>query len=301
MRRRLKHLLEHGLVWSGAPRVALVSRRSRTLILAYHAIVPAGEPPAGDASLHLPQAKFAAQLDALARTHEVVPLADALGPSPARATRPRVAVTFDDAYQGAVSAGVHELVRRGMPATIFVPPGLLGGQRFWWDLLAPADGGALDPRLRHRALTEWRGQAETILKALGKDDRASSGPAYACSATEDELDRVAAQPGIAFGSHTWSHPNLTALDATTLGDELQRPLAWLRERYDRVLPVLTYPYGLQSDAVQHAAAAAGYDAALCIDGGWVDEPRRLFAMPRMDVPAAVSQAGFELRVSGVVS
>ncbi|HEV2178797.1 MAG TPA: polysaccharide deacetylase family protein [Gemmatimonadaceae bacterium] len=301
MRRQLKHLVEYGLVWSGAPRVALVSRRSRTLILAYHAIVPTGESPAGDASLHLPQAKFAAQLDVLARTHDVVPLADALAPSPAGATRPRVAVTFDDAYQGAVTAGVLELVRRGMPATIFVPPGLLGGQRFWWDVLAPADGGALDPRLRHRALTEWRGQAETILKTLGKDSRSPAGPAYARSATPDELDRVAAQPGIVLGSHTWSHPNLAALDAATLEDELRRPLAWLRARYERVLPVLTYPYGLQSDAVQRAAAAAGYEAALCIDGGWVGEPRRLFALPRMDVPAAVSKAGFELRVSGVLS
>lgn len=301
MRRRLKHLVERGLVWSGAPRAALVAHRSRTLILAYHAIVPTGESPAGDASLHLPQAKFAAQLDALARTHDVVPLAAALAPPPARATRPRVAVTFDDAYQGAVRAGVHELVRRGMPATIFVPPGLLGGQRFWWDVLAPADGGELDPGLRHRALTEWRGEAATILAALGEGSRSSPGPAYARSATEDELDRAAALPGIALGSHSWSHPNLAVLDATRLDDELRRPLAWLRERYERVVPVLTYPYGLQSDAVQRAAASAGYDAALCIDGGWVGEPRRRFAVPRMDVPAAVSHAGFQLRVSGVLS
>lgn len=301
MRRRLKHLVEHGLVWSGAPRVALASHRSRTLILAYHAIVPTGESPAGDASLHLPQAQFAAQLDALARTHDVVPLADALAPPPDRAKRRRVAVTFDDAYQGAVSAGVAELVRRGMPATIFVPPGLLGGHRFWWDVLAPADGGALDPALRRRALTEWRGQGDVILGALGTAMQPSLGPAYARSATEGELDRAAGLPGILLGSHTWSHPNLSALDSPTLEDELRRPLAWLRERYERVLPVLTYPYGMQSEAVQHAAAAAGYDAALCIDGGWVGEPRRPFAVPRMNVPAAVSLAGFRLRVSGVIS
>lgn len=106
MRRRLKHLVERGLVWSGAPRVALAGHRSRTLILAYHAIVPEGASPAGDTSLHLPQAQFAAQLDALAPGHDVVALADALAPPPPRSSRPRVAITFDDAYQGAVSAGV---------------------------------------------------------------------------------------------------------------------------------------------------------------------------------------------------
>ena len=159
MRRGLKHLVERGLVWSGAPRAALVSHRSRTLILAYHAIVPTDESPAGDASLHLPQAKFAAQLDALARTHDVVPLADALAPPLASTTRPRVAVTFDDAYQGAVRAGVLELVRRGMPATIFVPPGLLGGQRFWWDVLAPANGGELEDRKSTRLNSSHKSQS----------------------------------------------------------------------------------------------------------------------------------------------
>jgi len=301
VRRRLKQLVEHGLVWTGAPRVALASHRSRTLILAYHAIVPDGESPVGDSSLHLPQARFAAQLDTLARTHDVVTLAEALGPGTGGASRPRVAITFDDAYQGTVSAGLVELVRRGMPATVFVPPGLLGGRRFWWDVLAPPHGGPLNSALRHRALTEWRGQSEVILDALGRSGEPSLGPKYARSATQDELDRAAKLPGIALGSHTWSHPNLVALDATALDQELRRPLAWLRERYERVLPILTYPYGLQSVGVQSAAAAAGYQAALCIDGGWLDEPRHQFAMPRLDVPAAVSEAGFRLRVSGVLA
>ncbi|MGH7648042.1 MAG: polysaccharide deacetylase family protein [Gemmatimonadaceae bacterium] len=301
MRRYLKQLAEAGLVWSGAPRIALAGHRSRTLILAYHAIVPHGETPVGDASLHLPQAQFAAQLDALARTHDVVPLADALASAPGPSNRPRIAITFDDAYQGALDAGAAELVRRRMPATIFVPPGLLGGQRFWWDVLAPADGGELDPALRSRALAEWRGDGAIILAALGTDAGSHPAPAYARSATEAELDRVAALPGITLGSHTWSHPNLATLDAGALDTELRRPLAWLRDRYRAALPVLTYPYGLQSDAVQRATAAAGYEAALCIDGGWVVEPRTPFALPRMDVPARVSRAGFRLRVSGVLS
>ena len=299
MRRRLKQLVEHGLVWSGAPRIALASHRAGTLILAYHAIVPEGERAAGDASLHLAQSDFAAQLDVLAQRHDVVPLADALAEPAPRSRRPRAAITFDDAYAGAVRAGVAELERRGMPATIFVPPGLLGGRPFWWDVLGA--GGVLDPGLRRRALTEWRGQGDVILDALGSRGDGSAGPAYARSATERELERAAAAPGITLGSHTWSHPNLAALDPAARDAELRDSLAWLRARYEGVLPVLTYPYGLQTEAVQRAAEAAGYEAALCITGGWVADRRRPFAMPRMDVPAGVSRAGFRLRVSGVVS
>lgn len=299
MRRRLKQLVERGLVWSGASRIALASHRADALILAYHAIVPEGEPAAGDASLHLAQSDFAAQLDVLAQRHDVVPLADALAEPSSRSRRPRAAITFDDAYAGAVLAGVAELERRGMPATIFVPPGLLGGRRFWWDVLGAGD--VLDPALRRRALTEWRGQGDVILGALGRRGDESAGPAYARSATERELERAAAVAGITLGSHTWSHPNLAALDPAARDAELRDSLAWLRARYEGVLPVITYPYGLQTEAVQRAAEAAGYEAALCIAGGWVADRRRPFAMPRMDVPAGVSRAGFQLRVSGVVS
>lgn len=300
MRRHLKQLAELGLVWSGVPRVALAGHRHRTLILMYHDIVPLGESPAGDVSLHLPQELFSEQLDALARTHDVVPLADVLTIAATRAKRPRVAITFDDAYRGALIAGVPELARRGMPATIFVPPGLLGERRFWWDVLAASSGGVIDPALRDRALNEWRGEGDVILQAVHSAGDAGL-PVYASSATESELASVAAIPGITFGSHTWSHPNLAALDAQRLAAELRRPLEWLRERYERVLPALAYPYGLQSAAVQRAASAAGYATAFCVDGGWLVEPLSPYAMPRLDVPAAVSKAGFRLRVSGFLS
>jgi hypothetical protein len=96
--------------------------RGGSLILAYHGIVPltAGDTVgAGERALYVRQSDFAAQLDMLSSVADVVPLASI---DAATSARPRVAITFDDAYQGAVTAGVDELVARALPATIFVAP-----------------------------------------------------------------------------------------------------------------------------------------------------------------------------------
>src|SRR6185503_1881953 len=103
---------------------------------------------------------FRDQLDALQQTHDVVPLRDVLNEAPRRG-RPRVAITFDDAYLGAVRHAPAELSARGMPATIFVAPAFLGGRSFWWDALADPRGG-LDPGLRERALGDLRGEDAAI-------------------------------------------------------------------------------------------------------------------------------------------
>ncbi|HEX8906291.1 MAG TPA: polysaccharide deacetylase family protein, partial [Longimicrobiaceae bacterium] len=259
---------------------------------------PAGEPPRGDRSLHLTQDAFGRQLDALCRTHRVVPLDYALAPPPPGDSRPRAVVTFDDAYLGAVTAGVAELTKRGLPATIFVAPGLLGTVP-WWDALA-GDGG-LDPAVRGHALGALAGRADTVMAWA-----AEAGLPVAMDlpriATEDELARAAAQTGITLAPHSWSHASLPALDAGELEAEMARPLAWLRERFAAVTPWLAYPYGHTSPAVEAAAERAGYHGALRVDGGWMtegDAAAHRFALPRFNVPAGLSDDGFRLHISGI--
>ncbi|MGH7719607.1 MAG: polysaccharide deacetylase family protein, partial [Gemmatimonadaceae bacterium] len=124
-------------------------------------------------------------------------------------------------------------------------------------------------------------------------------PEMRCT-TEEELSAAARMPGITLGSHSWSHPDLSQLSREQLGEELTRPLAWLRERYQTVVPYLTYPYGLSSPAVEEAARAAGYRAALRVSGGWATSTaRERYALPRLNVPAGLSANGFALRASGL--
>ena len=147
------------LVHTGVDRVARFLARRRCAILAYHNIVPDGTRPGGDRSLHLERSRFAAQLDLLTDAVDVVPLEALIRSDAEDRGRPRIAVTFDDAYRGAVTLGVDELAKRELPATIFVAPGLVGGRTLWWDELAGRGEGGLPPDVRRRALGEFRGRA----------------------------------------------------------------------------------------------------------------------------------------------
>jgi len=303
MRARVKALAES--VLSGGPPAWLARRRvrGRALVLAYHGIVPDGAAVVGDRSLHLPQRAFAAQLDELARTCRVVPLEALLGddgqPPASADDLPRVAITFDDAYHGTLTAGCEELARRGLPATMFVTPAFLGGGTFWWDALEALDR----PGVRDEALWRHHGRTERVrvwAEAEGLGWRTV--PAHATAVAESLLHEAAARtPGLTLASHTWSHPNLSALDPAELDEELRRPLAWLRERLPGVRPWISYPYGLASSAVESAAARAGYTAAFRVDGGWWprDGGANRFALPRLNIPAGLSPRGFTLRLLGM--
>jgi peptidoglycan/xylan/chitin deacetylase (PgdA/CDA1 family) len=342
LRDTLKSAIERSVVLSGMPFMSRLRRRSDVLILAYHNIVPTGEQRVGDTSLHLPQRAFAQQLDMLQETHEIVSLSQVLsmnwitehqggqeyaeftttsmeapattptssfesGPqhTPRRATRPRVVITFDDAYRGTLTAGLAELKKRGLPATVFVAPAYIGGKSFWWDVLTPPNALGLDEAMRERALTVDAGRGVKIL------DRArSSGsyeltrmPEHAQCVTEIELSDALSYEHLTVGSHSWSHPNLTQLSSKELSFELCAPRQWLTERCNgRVVPVISYPYGRANENVWKAAATAGYEMGLMIDGGWATLPiTSRYAVPRLNIPSGVSADGFALRASGILT
>jgi len=249
---------------------------------------------------------FARQLDLLQETHDVVSLESALAPAPEPArdsARPRVAITFDDAYRGAVHAGVEELAARGMPATIFVAPAFVDGGTFWWDALAGETG--LSDEVRTHALEHLQGKdARVRAWAAERGLRESHLPEHQSVAREEELSEATRTPGITLASHTWSHPNLSALDPEDLEAEVVRPQVWLRERFPHVVPWITYPYGLFSPAVEAAAARAGYRGGFRVSGGWLrggTAPSMAFALPRLNIPAGLSPRGFELRAAGLLS
>lgn len=295
----MKGVLHRFLVAGGAPALWRLLHRDDAVILTYHNVVPDRGRAAGDASLHLPRRDFARQLDLLAETHRVVPLSEVLGPP--GDGEPRAAVTFDDAYRGAVTTGVEELSRRGLPATIFVAPGLLGRNGLWWDELAPEGGGGLPAGLREEALTVARGMAEEVYAwADRRGLERREPPAHAGVATEDELAEAVAGADVTLGSHGWSHGNLARLGDQELRNETTRPLAWLQERFPAAsLPWLSLPYGRSGPGVEEAARDAGYAAVLRISGGLAGPGTDRWAVPRVNVPAGISEDGFVLRAAGL--
>lgn len=289
--------------WMAAALPPLVRRRTGTdaLVLAFHNVVPRGEHPAGDRSLHLPQGAFAGYLDQLAATHDVVPLDELLRPPSATGDRPRAAVTFDDGYTGALTAGAAELAARGMPATFFVVPGLIDADGFWWDALA-GEEGTLSEGFRDEALARARGEDAAVRDlARRRGIRAHPLPPHARPGSLAEIAAAAGVAGMRIGAHSWSHPSLARVSAAELRREVEAPLEWMRAHVPTAMvPWLSYPYGSTSAEVERAAARAGYAGAVRVGGGWVRGGTDPFAVPRVNVPAGLSPAGFALRAAGLL-
>jgi len=300
MRELVKSTAEAALVRTGVVRAARRRLHGRGVVLAYHNIVPTGEPRAGELAVHLPQTDFARQLDLIAATHDIVPLASILD-DVATSARPRVAITFDDAYHGAITAGLAELQRRSMPATVFVAPGLLGGDT-WWDRLAGAAGGEMADDVRRHAIENLRGDRDAVLARFETREQSRNAPLLPRIASEAELATAGRQHGITFGSHTWSHRNLSALSPDELDAELGPSLVWLRARFTNVVPWLSYPYGLSSDATEQIAERARYRGAFRVSGGWLKpHSTRAYALPRLGIPSGLSLHGLALRLAGIAA
>ncbi|HEV8448905.1 MAG TPA: polysaccharide deacetylase family protein [Gemmatimonadaceae bacterium] len=303
MNRRLKRVAESAILASGVPRLTRRAHRSRVLVLAYHNIVPTGEVAEGDATLHLPQREFAQQLDAIRRTHDVVPLASIFD-APGVRGRPRVVITFDDAYAGALDAGLRELARRDMPSTVFVAPGLLG-RVTWWDALSRPGGAGLPEAVRNHALVELAGKGDGVVSwAKSSGNFPAELQRRPRIARLEEIERAVAESRVTLGSHTWSHPNLRALTDADVREELSSSFEWLRAWFpDATIPWLSYPYGFWSEPVRDIAAEVGYAAAVRVEGGWVaaEGARAPYEIPRLNVPFGMSVNGLSLRLAGIAA
>lgn len=297
-----KRVLEWTAVRSG---LSALERRRRTpsgVILSYHNVVPRGEPLVGDRSLHVDQAVFAAQLDLLGETHEIVTLEELVANRSAAPGVARAAVTFDDAYLGAMTVGLDELARRNMPSTVFVAPGILGTPGCWWDLLADGDG-ALAPGLRRHALEELGGRHASVMAWAGEQALPTADlPAHARPTSAEELVRQADRPGVSLGAHTWAHVNLAAVSPLECTEEMTRSRTWLQNGVGRFCDWLAYPYGLWNERVAERAAEV-FAGALRVDGGLALARGRargpVFATPRVNVPRGLTLDGLRLRLAGL--
>jgi peptidoglycan/xylan/chitin deacetylase (PgdA/CDA1 family) len=300
MRQVLKGQMERALSSRAAARVVRHRIRGKRLILAYHGIVPEGASAAGERTLFTTQSDFRAQLDLIAEIADVSSLDKIDEPGNGR---PRVAITFDDAYRGAVVEGVSELAKRNLAATIFVAPGRLNNQVFWWDALAN-ESQTLDESVRQHALRSLGGSEERVREWAARADLLLSDalPAYAQTATVAELREAVRSAGITVGSHSWSHSNLASLGAGDVTLELNRSRDWLRAEFgEKAIPWVAYPYGLGSEEVFKAAACASFTGGLRIGGGWHRPADTCaFARPRLNVPGGLSVAGLRARLLGAM-
>lgn len=171
-----------------------------------------------------------------------------------------VVFSFDDGYRSTLRAA-DTLARHGYPGTVFVVTSFAeSGRPLHWEGIEHelADGGAeLDP--------------------LGWDELAGL-----------------AERGWEVGSHTVTHPLLTALSDAELERELAESRRAIGERLGDCRTI-AYPYGQADDRVAAAAAAAGYTAACTLTGAHLaDEPH---LRPRVNMTGADTGRRLALKVS----
>jgi peptidoglycan/xylan/chitin deacetylase (PgdA/CDA1 family) len=189
-------------------------------------------------------AAFERQLQAvLARGYRPVGAAEAVAGS-----GKLVHVTFDDAFRS-VARAVPVLQRLGVPATVFACPGFADG-----------DGTFAVPELAGRQPPEHADQLATMGWA--------------------EL-RELIQQGIEIGSHTLTHPHLTALDQEGLERELRESRERLEDELSAPCRFLAYPFGDEDERVRAAARASGYAAAFALPG--TQTATDLYSVPRVGI------------------
>lgn len=301
MRSIIRSAAEALLVESGATRLSAWGFRRRTLVLAYHNVVGAGDIAVGDKSLHLDFDQFRRQLDLLEKIGTVVPLESLETPSESGA-KPRFVITFDDAYRGAIDLALPELRARGLPSTVFVPPGLLGCESFWWDAV-PVSGWE-HPEL----FGELRGEDAPIRAwAEARGLQLAEMPRLQGAASLEELAQAMTDDLVTLGCHTWDHPNLTELTSSEMQLQMSRTLEWLEESDLPWVRWISYPYGKTSEEVRRVADSLDFRGGLRIDGGWISStpatntrPGRL-DLPRVNIPAGFSERGFRILITGMRS
>jgi peptidoglycan/xylan/chitin deacetylase (PgdA/CDA1 family) len=262
-------------------------RKSSRLILSYHNIVPDGTGPVGDTPLHLPISRFREQLALIARSFDVVSLEALVARK--QGEKPCVALTFDDAYLGAVTLGAAACRELSVPATVFVSPMLLGRIPIW-DVLAEQgrwSGGERAHFLTHRRGISEHAPASAL--SLGETLRI---------ATLDELEGALSLGGITIGNHTLNHANLAALSESEALHEVVSAQEWLMDHFgSRCRPILSLPYGSVHRDTESIGRRAGLQFALKVEGGWIHD-KADFVLPRWNVPAFIDRASYRLRLRG---
>lgn len=198
-------------------------------------------------------------------------------------------VTFDDGYEDNYLHAFPVLTALGIPATVFLSTGYIGGERtFWYDelarllLAAPEGKFNLHGLQQTVLLTDDRSQRRRALNQLLKElkvigderrrdilrqieEKLGAETLLAPSAESRPMTwgqvREMAAAGIEFGSHTVSHPILANLTEPQLRFELQESKRVLEEQLGRPCQAISYPVGGTSAfdiRVQTLAEVTGY-------------------------------------------
>lgn len=316
------------LAGSGLVRLFRRRNRHKLLVLMYHGVVEEALEPF--CWHQLPLNAFERQLAWLAEHYDVLPLDEALarradGTLPERAA----AITFDDGLRNNMTHAWPVLQRLDLPATIYLPTGMIGGGAALWPdrvhlLLATTETGSVTCagagletaplrtsaershairtalRVMKTLAPAARNEVEAELAgALATDPSPPPGPFRLM--TWDEVAVMDADARMTFGAHTRTHPILAHAPDDDVTAEVSVSITDLAARVAKPSTSFAYPNGRAidfDDRSRAAVEAAGIRYAFSTEQGLVGTDADDLALPRICIGSDLSFARFRLLASG---
>ncbi len=326
------YLVAAALYYSGAlalrRRYRRLTHRREISVLGLHRVLTAqqAESTCSEQALVITQPTFHKLLQELTQQFHVLSLSDFQCGNIPDGSKPSCMLTFDDGWMDTYENAYPALRDARMPATVFVPTGLIGSDSFFWtERLSCLWRSCGEDQAFSSAIGQELGlgsveglqqsiaafkqvpatRREFVLRALeaqfangtqpGKHDKFMSW---------EQL--LAMAPVFEAASHTVSHILLDIEEPLVVESELRESLETLQEKTGTAVQSLAYPSGSFNQRVCTWAADAGYrwafttrSGAFCVGDDPLTVPRSLLQEGNITNPwGGFSPAMFHLRLTG---
>jgi peptidoglycan/xylan/chitin deacetylase (PgdA/CDA1 family) len=225
-----------------------------------------------------------------ATKYEAVDFERAIAPS---ASKLRVMFTFDDGWRDNYTNALPVTRTRGIPATVFVCPGLIGRTLPYWPELVASLLGKASPPV---AASEIESLIETLKTYSTERRQRYIARLYELHASVSGTERYKGDrtvswddiremdaAGVKFGCHTHTHQILTAVPAQTARQEIRESKDAIEAALYRRCDLFAYPNGNTSAATRLILAEESFSAAFTTErGAWTVGSDRM-AIPRINV------------------
>lgn len=301
---RIRKRLDRILKPTGAKAVILMYHRVADLAIDSYSIVVSPD-------------HFAQQMEYLKRSFRIMRLLDLAEAIKENRVPPQsVTITFDDGYSDFFTGAYPVLKMYQIPATVFVVPGFIDSKRlFWWDELANIL--LLSSRLPRKLTVSIRGKSyewpildlegrkgvlrdiRLLLKPAEKTERDRVLSDIASWAgkkdtevgtyslmTSRELKLLTRDKLLEIGTHTMTHPMLSALSPEAQYEEIVGSRRKLEESLCLSIQSFAYPFGERQDfnaQTVRIVKNAGFASACTTISGFPKFRSDLFRLPRYGV------------------
>lgn len=273
---------------------------------------------------------FAQQMAFLKRRFVVLSLEEFAGRMERRVPFPDSSclITFDDGWKDNFTNALPVLLRHGLPAVVFLPANYIGRKRLFWqealvhlavsavmtvradsaralrirELLAPIHLESIlglpddDPRPAIiQAISRQKGTApslmESTLKGLANELEADMDEAGEIDGFLDwEQVKIMSQEGVVFGGHGAEHQLLTQVSQDEAQREIQTSKDMVDRRFEKTVPVFSYPNGYFTREVIEQVKGTGYRLAFITRRGLVCCEDDRYTVRRLNIHESVTNS-----------